>query len=180
ISKTACLFASAALLAVVGCSDPTSEPKGIERFVTWGGEFLEEGIHAGDGTTGFDDSWQVYFHKYLLNYHEIVVADAAGKVAAKLDKPRFVDNAQVGTDKELVMFSELEAKAYPKVSYQIKTAVESEELVEAADPADLAMMVQDGLSVYVEGEAIRRNPADPTQSIVKTFHWGFKTQTSYE
>jgi hypothetical protein len=138
----------------------------------------EQHVPADGATTGIVDSWSLKYSKFLVNYHEIVVADAAGKVAGKLDKPRFVNNADVG-DKKLLEV-QLDAKAYPQVSYQIKTAVESAELVDRADPADLAMMVRDGLSVYVEGEATRRDPADLTQSIVKTFHWGFKTQTKYE
>jgi len=179
ISKTACVCVCAGLLAVAGCSDPTSQGKGTERFTTWGEAFIEDRIPAGDGTTGFIDGWSVKYQKFLVNYHEIVVADAAGQVAAKLTKPRFVDNTKLG-EKELVTFQDLDAKAYTQVTYQIKTAVLDEDIVGDADPADLAMMVQEGLSVYVEGEATKRNPENPAQTLAKTFHWGFKTQTSYK
>ena len=179
ISKRACVFVCAGFIAVVGCSDPTSQGKGTERFTTWGEEFIEEGIPAGDGTSGFVDGWSLTYHKFLVNYHEIVVADAAGNVAAKLDKPRFIDNTKKD-EKELITFPNLDAKAYTQVSYQIKAAVADEEIVGGADPADLAMMVRDGLSVYVEGEATKPDPKDDKQTITKTFHWGFKTQTQYK
>jgi len=179
MSETTCVFVCAALLAAVGCSDPTSQGKGTEQFTTWGEEFIEDGIPAGDGTDGFIDGWSLKYHKFLVNYHEIVVADAAGNVAAKLDKPRFVDNTK-RDEKELITFPDLDAKAYTQVSYQIKTAVADEEIVGDADPADLAMMVREGLSVYVEGEATKADPEDEKKTISKTFHWGFKTQTSYK
>lgn len=179
ISKAARVFVCVGLLAAVGCSDPTSQGSGTERFTTWGEEFIEEGIPAGDGTTGFIDGWSLKYHKFLVNFHEIVVADAAGHVAEKLAKPRFVDNTKAG-EKELITFTGVDAKAYSQVSYQIKTAVSDEEIVGDADPADLAMMVQEGLSVYVEGEASKPDPDDGKKTLTKTFHWGFKTQTSYK
>ena len=179
IWKTACLFVCASTLAAVGCSDPTSQGSGTEQFTTWGEEFIEEGIPAGDGTTGFIDGWSLKYHKFLVNFHEIVVADAGGHVAQKLDKPRFVDNTKAG-EKELITFTGVDAKAYSQVSYQIKTAVAGEEIVGGADPADLAMMVRQGLSVYVEGEATKPDPDDEKKVLSKTFHWGFKTQTSYK
>lgn len=178
ISKMACLFVGAGLLTSVGCSDPTSQGQGTERFTTWGEEFIEEGIPSGDGTTGFIDGWSLKYHKFLVNFHNIVVADAAGHVAGKLDEPRFVDNTQSG-DKELITFPALDAKAYSQVSYEIKTAVADEVVVGDADPADLAMMVHQGLSVYVEGVATKPDPDDAKKPLTKSFHWGFKTQTSY-
>jgi len=179
ISKAGCAFVCLGFLAAVGCSDPTSQGTGTEQFTTWGEEFIEEGIPAGDGTTGFIDGWSLKYRKFLVNFHEIVVADAAGHVAEQLDKPRFVDNTKAG-EKELVTFTGVDAKAYTQVSYQIKTAVADEELVGGAEPADLAMMVREGLSVYVEGEATKPDPADAKKSLSKIFHWGFKTQTSYK
>ncbi|HET7543199.1 MAG TPA: hypothetical protein VFK05_25170 [Polyangiaceae bacterium] len=178
-TRTASLFACVALLVLVGCSDPTSSGKGTELFTTWGEEFIENGIPASDGTSGFIDGWSVRYHKFLVNFHNIVVADGAGHEAARLDKPRFVDNTRAG-EKELVTFGELEAQAYTLVSYEIKPAVDDEQIVSAADPADLAMMVRDGLSVYVAGEATKPDPMDAKKTLSKTFHWGLRTQTSYK
>ncbi len=159
-------------LGLLGCSDATSQGKGTEDFTTNGEDFIETGIPAGDGTSGFVDGWSLKYSKFLVNFSEITVADASGEVVAKLDKPRFVDNVRPGI-KELITFSDLDAKAFTQVSYEIKTAVRDTEVVGDADPADLDMMVEDGLSVYVEGTATKKK-------VEKTFHWGFKTQTSYK
>ena len=166
-------------VAAVACSsDPTSTGKGTEKFSTWGEEFIEQGIPAGDGTTGFVDGWAVKYSKFLVNWHNITVADAAGNVVAKIDGSRFADNTKVGV-KELVTFPNLDAKAYTQVSYEIKPAVADAKIV-AGDPADLAMMVSKGYSVYAEGTATKPDPANAAKTITKTFRWGFKTQTSYK
>jgi len=172
------LLTLTALLGAVACSDPAAEGQGTERFTTWGEEFIEEGIPAGDGESGFVDGWSLKYDKFLVSFHDITVADAAGNVAAKLDKPRFVDNAKAG-EKELITFSDLTAKAYTQVSYEIKTAVTDSEIVGDADPADLTMMVEQGLSLYVAGKASKPDPANASHTLTKTFHWGFKTQTHY-
>ncbi len=174
ISKSAWACVCIGFLSLVGCGsdDPTSQGKGTEKFTTWGEEFIQDEIPAGDGTSGFVDGWTLKYSKFLVNYHNITVADAAGNVAAKQDKPFFVDNTK-GDIKDLVTFPDLAAKAYTQVSYEIKTAVADEEVIGDADPADLAMMVSEGLSVYVEGTATKGK-------VSKTFHWGFKTQTSYK
>lgn len=177
ISKRTRGLACAGLLAAAGCSDPTSQGTGRELFTTWGEEFVEAGIPAGDGSDGFIDGWSLTYRKFLVNFHEIAVADAAGRIAARLEKSRFVDNSKPD-EKELVAFSNLEAKAYPNVSYEIKPAVADAEIVGGADPDDLAMMVREGLSLYVEGEATKAG-AGQDKTRTKTFRWGFKTQTSY-
>jgi len=173
----------AIVLAVLGasgavaCSDPTGGGEGTEEFTTWGEEFIEDGIPAGDGTDGFVDGWSLKYDKFLVNFHEIKVADAAGKVVATMSKPRFVDNVKTG-EKELITFPSLEARAYTNVSYEIRPAVDDAEIVGDADPDDHAMMVEQGLSIYVEGSATKATAGD-AEAVTKTFHWGFKTQTRY-
>jgi hypothetical protein len=178
LRKTSLLPLAALSLGTLACSDPAGEGQGTERFTTWGEQFVEHGIPAGDGTSGFVDGWSLEYDKFLVNFHAIKLADAAGKVVAALDKPRFVDNTKLG-EKELVSFPNLTAKAYPAVSYQIKPATPDEEVVGASEPDDLAMMLEQGLSLYVSGKAIKSSPNDGTKTIEKTFHWGFKTQTAY-
>ncbi len=172
-SKSAWVCLCVVFIGVAGCSsDATSGGKGTEQFTTWGEEFVEDGIPAGDGTSGFVDGWSLKYAKFLVNFHAIRVADADGNVVAELDKPRFVDNVKPGV-KELITFPGLDAKAYTQVSYEIKPAVADEEIVGDSDPDDLKMMVKEGYSVYFEGTATKKK-------VTKTFHWGFKTQTSYK
>jgi hypothetical protein len=175
--RTFSIFSLTSWTAFACIRDPTSAGSGTEEFSTWGEEFIEQGIPAGDGTTGFVDGWSLKYTKFLVNYHAITVADAAGNVVATLDQSRFVDNTKIGV-KALVTFPNLTAKAYTQVSYEIKTAV-ANAIVVAGDPADLARMVSKGYAFYAEGTATKVNPADATKPFTKTFHWGFKTQTSY-
>lgn len=152
------------------CSD-SSDEKGTARFTTWGEEYIEQGIPASpDGEDGFVDGWSIKYSKFLVSFHDIAVADAAGNVVARLDRPRFVDNTKVGI-KELVSFPDLEAKAYTQVSYAIKPAV-ADEVIVSGDPADHQLMVANGWSIYVEGTATNG-------AATKTFKWGFKSQTRY-
>ena len=158
-------------LVVAACSD---DEKGSEKFTTWGEEYIEQGIGpapAPDDDSGFTDGWSLKYSKFLVNFHNIQVADAAGKVVGTLAKPKFVDNTKVGI-KDLVTFSDLEAKAYTQVSYEIKPAVADEDIV-SGDPADHQRMVANGWSLYVEGTATK-------EGVTKTFKWGFKTQTAYK
>lgn len=174
-SDYASLF-SLALISACANADPTNAGRGNEQFTTWGEAFIEIGIPANpDGQDGFIDGWSLHYDKFLVNFHEIVVADSAGNVAAKLDKPKFVDNTKTGR-KTLTEFDGLEAKNWDKVSYQIKPAVQGEDIV-AGDPADLAKMVQNGWSIYVEGSASKTDTHG--LNIKKTLHWGFKVATQF-
>lgn len=161
-------------LSACGEDDPASSGKGTVRFTTWGEEYIEDQIPVAPGPddeSGFTDGWSVKYGKFLVHLANINVADASGKVVAKMDKSRFFDNVKPGK-KDLIAFPNIDAKAYPQVSYEIRPAVADAEIIGGADPADLAMMVASGLSVYVEGKATKG-------AITKTFKWGFKAQTSY-
>jgi hypothetical protein len=173
------LLLSACVYAASACSSsPTAQGTGTEEFTTWGEDFIESGIPAGDGTTGFVDGWSLKYDKFLVCHHNITIADGTGAVVAQQETPTFVDNTVVG-EKELVTFPDLTAKAYTQVSYEIKPCTADAQVV-AGDPADLAMMVQNGYSFYASGTAQKPDPNDATQTITKTFHWGFITQTAYK
>ena len=166
------LCVSSLLLSAACSSDPTSSGgKGTSTFTTWGEEYIEEEIPADpEGQSGFLDGWTLHYDKFLVNFHGITVADADDKVGAKSDESYFVDNTKKGR-KELVSFEDLEAKAWEQVSYQIKPAKE-DAVVVSGSADDLAMMVEKGYSIYVEGSATKGK-------VTKTFHWGFDTATQY-
>jgi hypothetical protein len=159
-------LATVALLALTGCSD---EAYGSVSFTTWGEAYIEEGIGAGAG--GFVDGWSVKYDKFLVNFHQIRVATAAGEVADASPESFFVDNVVAGR-KKLVTFSDVTAKNWDRVSYQIKPASASAKLV-AGTQEDLDMMVAAGYSLYVQGTASKGE-------VVKTFAWGFTTGTQYD
>ncbi|MBX3232394.1 MAG: hypothetical protein KIT84_22480 [Labilithrix sp.] len=166
------------LVCVVGAcgdDDPVATGKGTVKFTTWGEEYIEDEIPVAPGPddeSGFTDGWQLKYTKFLVNVSAITVADASGNVVAKLDKPRFFDNVKPGK-KDLIEFPNIDAKAYPQVSYEITPAVADAQIVGGADPADLTMMVTNGWSVYAAGTATKGD-------VTKTFKWGLKAQTRYE
>ncbi len=173
------LLVTAAVHSTLGCSSsPTAQGSGTEEFTTWGEAFIETGIPAGDGTSGFVDGWSLKYDKFLVCHHAITVADDSGTVVAQQTTSTFVNNVVVG-EKELITFPDLTAKAYTQVSYEIKPCTADAKVV-AGDAADLAMMVQNGYSFYASGSASKPDPNDSTKAITKTFHWGFITQTAYK
>jgi hypothetical protein len=164
------MLASVAALACGDDSgaDPTSGGKGTAAFTTWGEEYIEEGIPAGE--EGFVDGWSVKFSKFLVVIGNITVADASGKEAARMSGSRLIDHVKKG-QKALISFPDLPAQAYEKVGYEILPADAQTELL-GADASDKDFMVQGGLSVYVEGTATKAQAS-------KTFAWGFSKKTRY-
>lgn len=173
MNRTRSVLLSSVLLATCACSgDPTSqESSGTAVFTSWGEEFIEHGIPAADADQdGFVDGWTVRFDKFLVNIHELTVADAGGRIGAQAKDTYFVDHTRPGK-KELVGFTELETKAWEQVSFQIKPAALGAVVV-AGDAADLTMMIDNGYSIYVAGQA-------SNGETTKTFRWGFATGTQY-
>lgn len=158
---------------LTGCGDDPvgAGGTGTAAFTSWGEEYIEEGIGPDpEGEVGFYDGWSVQYDKFLFTYHDIQVADQDGKVGAKQTGSLVVDNAVPGV-KALLSFTELPAKGWSQVSYAVRPATASSVLI-AGDPADLALMVERGLSVYVKGTA--------TQGERRlTFAWGFGSSTEY-
>jgi hypothetical protein len=159
------IFPAFALLLLMGCSD---EEYGSATFTTWGEAYIEQGIPAGDG--GFVDGWSVEYGKFLVNFHQIRVATASGEVAVVGPQAFFVDNVVPGR-KKLVTFSDVTAKSWDRVSYQIKPAIASAQIVAGA-PEDLDMMVEAGYALFVRGTASKG-------ALVKTFSLGFSAGTQY-
>ncbi|HEX2671066.1 MAG TPA: hypothetical protein VHM25_09360, partial [Polyangiaceae bacterium] len=132
-----CLFA---------CS---SEETGSSTFTTWGEEYIEEGIPAGED--GFVDGWSVKYDKFLVAFANIQVADANGDVGGSAEQSFVVDNVQAGR-KKLVSFADIEAKAWDRVSYQINPPAADATLVSATSK-DLKILRDGGYSIYIEGTA---------------------------
>jgi len=162
-------------LAGSACSstDPTgSGGAGTLSFTTWGEEYIEREIPVdpGDGS-GFIDGWTVSYEKFLVNFQNIKVADAAGKVAATMDGSLLVDNKVQGV-KSLIDFSDVAAKSWDRVSYEIAPVSASTELGDSATDADKQLMLDGGFSLYVAGTATKG-------SAERQFAWGFALGTRY-
>jgi hypothetical protein len=172
--RTSLSLCAMCLVTLLACGrDPTaSAGMGRVAFTTWGEGYIEEGIPVdSEGEPGFVDGWELHYEKFLVNIHEVTVADADGNLGARSSASYFVDHTRPGT-KKLALFSDVEAKAWEAVSYQVKPA-EPAAVVVSGDADDLAMMVDAGYSIYVAGFATHA-------SVTKTFRWGFTTATQYE
>lgn len=160
--------------AACGSSDPTgSGGEGAASFTTWGEEYIEQEIPVdpGDGA-GFVDGWTVRYEKFLVNFQEIVVADASGKVGARMASAKLFDNTVPGV-KSIIDFDALPAKAWSEVSYQIAPVTADSEAAEGVAEADKRAMIDGGYSVYVAATATKG-------SVEKHYAWGFALGTQYE
>lgn len=169
--RVSVILLSTACVLAVGCG----KGKGTAKFTTWGEEYMEKEIPSDPtGENGFVDGWTLHYDKFLVTFHGIRVASSDGTVGATMQGSKLVDNTKKGR-KDLVTFTDLEAKSWDKVSYQIKPATATSQLIGATE-ADRAMMVQKGYSVYFEGSATKTSTAG---MIMRTFHLGFPLATQY-
>jgi hypothetical protein len=149
-----------------------SPGKGSAKFTTWGEEYIEEMIPADpNGEDGFIDGWTLQYTKFLVAIHGIEIARSDGEVGAKMTGSKLIDNVQPGR-KDLVSFLDLDAVEWDRVSYQIKPAEASSELVGATE-ADRTMMVANGYSMYIEGSATK-------DAVTKSFQLGYTLGTQYK
>lgn len=152
-------------LGVVGCS---STETGTVTFTTWGEEYIEEGIPAGDD--GFVDGWSVRYDQFLVAFANVRIADGSGELAAESNEQFVVDNVRAGS-KQLLRFEGVEAKAWDAVSYEIRPPEARATLVNATR-ADLELLTTSGYSLYISGTATR-------DDVVKSFALGFQNATRY-
>jgi hypothetical protein len=153
------------LLTTVACAP---EETGTVSFTTWGEEYIEEEIPAGDG--GFVDGWSLRYEKFLVAFSRIEVADASGRVGALAEQSFIVDNVSPGR-KKLIGFDGIEAKAWDRVGYRIEPPARDATLVDATE-ADRARLQDGGYSLYVEATATKGEQR-------KTLAIGFETATQY-
>jgi hypothetical protein len=158
-------FLLLSLITTLACSP---EETGTATFTTWGEEYIEEGIPAGDG--GFVDGWSLRYQKFLVAFSHIEVADAAGRVGAVAEGSFIVDNVRPGR-KQLVSFADIDAKAWDRVGYRIEPPAEDATLVDAS-AAERELLVENGYSIYIEATATKDEQT-------KTLALGFATATQY-
>lgn len=165
-----------AALGVLGCGDdgdPTgSGGVGAVSFTTWGEGYVEDEIPPDPaGQSGFIDGWTVKYEHFLVNFANIVVADEAGTAAASMASGKLFDN-HVPDVKSIVDFSDLPAKAYTKVSYEIVPPTADGAVGPDVDDDRREKMVDEGYAVYVEATATREDERIH-------YAWGFPIATRY-
>ncbi len=141
--------------------------QGSVAFTTWGEEFIEKEIPA----ASVEDGWTIHYNKYLVTFRDIKVADSGGTIGAEMKGSKLFDMTKAGV-KSLVTFSNIVAKAWEHVSYEISPATSDTEVGVATD-ADKQLMVASGYSVYVDAVATKGGTT-------KTYTWGFNTVTLFD
>lgn len=158
------------LVSITGCND-SDNGKGTVTFTTWGEEFIEDGLPS----EAFLDYWSVKYSKFLVVYNHVTIADDNGDIVAKLEHPLVFDVTRKATGRPKALASyELDAKAWPKLSYQVGPITADALPGELATADDVALLQSDQASVHVEGTA-----TSPT-GIQKTFNWSFSPATLFE
>lgn len=156
--------------SVTGCND-SDNGKGTLTITTWGEEYIEDGLPS----DAFLDSWSVKYSKFLVVYNHVTIADDNGDVVAKVRHPLVFDMVQKAKGKPRTLASyELEAKAWPNLSYQVGPITDDAEPGDLASADDVALLQTDQASVHVEGTA-----TSPTGT-QKTFKWSFSPATLFE
>jgi hypothetical protein len=155
----------------VACSG-AENGKGTVTISTWGEAYIEEGLPS----DAFPhDHWSVKYSQFLVLYDSVSIADEQGHTIAELDYPLVFDMTKksLGAPKTLVSF-ELEAKAWPNLSYQVGPYTDAARPGDLATSRDVERLAADRASVHVEGRAVS------PEGLEKTFSWSFAPATRFE
>ena len=146
--------------------------KGTVTITTWGEEYIEAGLPS---NVFPEDHWSVKYSKFLVVYQSVTIADDNNNIVAKLDHPLVFDMTKeaTGNPKTLTKF-ELEAKAWPNLSYQVGPISDDAKAGDLASDADVSLLTSDQAAVHVEGTA-----TSPTGA-TKTFSWSFSPATLFQ
>ena len=155
-----------ALLAVTGCGDEEEGGVGTYSISIYGEEFIEEEIPAADVV----DGWAIDFTRFLIAVDSISATDGSNAVVVEGAHVYDLTEGSGGAG-HVVAALEAPAGDYTSLTYRV-APVSAAEAGAGASMDDVAMMVDMGYSVYVEGVATKGGET-------KTFTWGFTTSTTY-
>ncbi|MBN1608640.1 MAG: hypothetical protein JW940_18570 [Polyangiaceae bacterium] len=160
--------AAAALTVACGTDNGT----GTVVITTWGEEYIEDELPS----DAFPhDHWSVKYSRFLVVYHAVTLADDDGDIVAELDHPLVFDMTKKakGKPKTLATF-ELEAKAWPNLSYQLGPITDDAQPGDLATRDDVRLLQEDDASVHVEGVATSPD------GVNKSFSWSFSPATLFQ
>jgi len=163
------VFCAAGMLSAPACSD--DEGTGTLTVAIWGEEFIEEGIPGEE----FEDGWAVTYEKFIVLLHDVTTGTEGGTDIALIVMDGCAAYDLVKPGPVTVSTMEVETGTYLETAYAIKPgtpACTSAQATGTADAADLAMMLDKGYAVYVEGKATKDG-----QEIA--FAWGFGKTITY-
>ncbi len=151
----------------VACDDGEQvEGEGTLAMTLWGETYIEQGL-PGDI---FADGYSVTYTKFLIALSDISAAEEGTSPALTAPEMKIWDVTKSGP--VTIVTKTVPAGDYTHTAYRISPAGEGAASGNA-DAADVQMMIDDGLSVYVAGTA-----SDGTTEV--SFAWGFDTDTTYD
>lgn len=168
MKRTTTLNTSLVGLAVAFVAGCGGEPgPGTLTVTLYGEEFIEEGIPD----TVLVDGWAISFDKFLVSLGEVTVAAGDRSPAVDAADYRVYDLTR-GSEGQgtLVTQAEVAGDTYDNTGYRIAPSAAA--TAGNADPADVAYLVDNGLSIYLVGSATKG-------ATTKTFAWSFDNATRY-
>ncbi|MBN2526475.1 MAG: hypothetical protein JXR76_08775 [Deltaproteobacteria bacterium] len=154
------------LLWQAGCESSDEDGAGTLNVTIWGEAYIEQGIPAAE----FADGYAITYEKFLVNVRNISAATADGAIGIRDAASKIWDVTKVGpTD---IVSAQVDAASYTHTAYTIAPA-NAASLAGNADAADVAMMKQNGYSIFVQALATNG-------TITKHFAWGFNSATRFD
>ncbi len=126
----------------------------------WGEEYIEQGIPTSD----FADGWTARFDRFLIVIGDVTLENTDGGEAS-VPGLTLYDLVTLGPH-SVGTTDPLEATSWSRVGYRVAPATQATEVHASATEDDLALVVAEGHSVYVEGSV-----SNGTNE--KSFRWGF-------
>lgn len=154
------------LLTALAAAALSSCASGSLEVTTWGEDFIEAGIPA----DSFADSGAVTFTRFLVTFGDVVVAGGDGAAGGTVAGPLVFDLQQPGPH-AVATLSDLAARRYEDIEVSVVPTT-SKAAAGNVDDDELALMVDGGHSVYVEGDIT-------LDGVAKNFAWGFDTATRF-
>lgn len=161
------LLGLASALTVLGLAcdeDPAEPPLGAVTIEASAAPSLASGFTTADG-------WAVKYTRFLVSVTQVSVAGSEGTVTAS-NANLVVDLAKAHGPVTLVSAENRIARAWQDVSLAIGPATSGASPTPPLGESDVAPLVTNGLSVYVEATMQK-------DTVTKTLELGFATNTTY-
>lgn len=180
------------VVAVAACSDEPGGSLGAkgnaEVFVV-AEESITGGIEAGAGDENIQDGWSVSYTKFLVTIGNFRAKSSGSNIAVSDPSVYVLDLKNAPAEGYIIKrFADIDAIRYDKVGSDMPVALAAAKTLPPTTDADKKLMVDGGLSIYVEGAMTKADgksctPGKPTECVdakeIK-FKWGFAMGTSFD
>ena len=165
-------------LPLAGCAEPT----GRAQIFVEPEDTVSEGLTPGSSEENIKDGWAVAYDRFLV---------AVGNVrASRSDSDeKFSDSTVFVLDLRgapaggyvITTFDDMTATRWDRFGFDLPNATQGAKALAPTTDADVALMVENGFSIYIEG-SITKCPlagmCDPASEV--TFRWGLSAGTAFD